>query len=55
MTTDWLTVVLALAVLVVPMLMAWAILGWGDRRTPTDNAKDNRPSSPTDHTHGKHP
>lgn len=50
MPTDWLTVALALAVLVVPMLLAWAILSWGDRRKP----KDNEPRTPFFRKHGKH-
>ncbi|MDZ7938110.1 MAG: hypothetical protein U5M53_07470 [Rhodoferax sp.] len=49
MPTDWLTVALALAVLVVPMLMAWAILSWSDRHKP----KDNDPSFSND-KHGKY-
>ena len=53
MPTDWLTIALALAVLVVPLLLAWAILAWSDRRKPKQNAKDNRPSSPI-YKHGKH-
>jgi hypothetical protein len=55
MAADWPTVALALAQLVVPMLMAWAILNWSDRRKPKENAKDNRPSSPTYRKHGKQP